>query len=123
MKPEYIFIRYAANPDWPDNISHKDRRFCKLTKHRTKKFELNEYEDAWKFILECVSPITKLSQILWAFPRKKALDIMQAMDGLSETHTPELFDVFVEKQEGEYIETTLKYLEVEEKSYSELLID
>ena len=106
-KIEYknIFIKYSANPDWPDNISHMDTRLTKLIKFRTKKFELNEYKKALEFLLECTSPITKVSEILWAFPRKEAFDILKALDGLKE-EVPKLeyesideYDAYFDKEE------------------------
>lgn len=119
-KQNYIFVRYAANPNWPDNICHLG--VCNLTANRTKKFAVSEYEEAWKFIMECTSPITKLSSILWAFPRKKALDMLQAMDELK-SEIPDFIyeDLKNDEISDEDIESTLMRLNVEEKSLTELI--
>ena len=60
-KQNYIFVRYSANPNWPDEISHKDPHLHHLTKAQIKKFELSQYNEAWNFIMKCTSPITKLN--------------------------------------------------------------
>lgn len=120
---KYIYIRYCANPDWPDNISHKDTRLHKLIKHRTVKFELDQYEEAWKFIMECSSPITKLSHVLWAFPRKKALDILKAMDELKSDVPDFIYEELEDNNiSNEDIENTLRNMKINEKSYSELIL-
>jgi hypothetical protein len=116
-----IFIKYSANPNWPDSICHKDPNICNLTRVRTKKFELTQWIDAWKFIMECTSPITKLANILWAFPRKEAFDLLQSIDLLKEdielVEAEDLDDYIG----GDEIEYTLSILENQDKTYSELL--
>lgn len=119
MKQDYIFVRYCANKDWPDDICHLG--FSNLTTSRTRKFELSEYEEAWKFIIECSSPITKLSQILWAFPRKKALDMLQAMDELKSEIPDFIYEELKDNNVSDLdIESTLRNMKINEKSYSEL---
>ncbi|MCK9429207.1 MAG: hypothetical protein M0R17_04325 [Candidatus Omnitrophica bacterium] len=119
-KQDYIFVRYAANPNYPDNICHKSIR--NLVIERTKKFELSQYEEAWQFIMECVSPITKLEQILWAFPRKRALDLLQAMDELKSV-IPDFIceELKNEAISDEDVENTLRNMKINEMSYSELI--
>lgn len=125
MSQKQIFIRYAANPNWPNSISHTDKNALNLVKIRTRVFPLNKYEDALKFLMECTFPLTKLSSILWSFPRKKAFDILQAMDLLQEEEKylteefkyEELKDCITEDNLFE----TIQSLETEEMSYYELL--
>lgn len=120
-KNNYIFIRYNANPDWPDISCHL-ASLQTLTQTRTKKFELDKYEEAWKFIMECKSPITKLAQILWAFPRKKALDMFQAIDELKESIPEFVYEELNNDQvSDDEIEETLFNLKINEKSYRELI--
>ncbi len=123
-KNDYIFIRYAANPSWPNRIAHKDTRISRLTRNRTRKFDLNDYEAAWRFLLECIAPITKMSNILWAFPRKEALDILKAMDKIKEDKysIPDFeYELLKDYAGGEDIETTLYNLNNADKSFSQLI--
>ena len=48
-----IFVKYVANPDLPYSIAHKTG-LNNLTEIRTRKFELDEYEQAWTFLMECM---------------------------------------------------------------------
>lgn len=118
-----IFIRYCANPNWPNAISHKDPNRLHLVKERTIVFELRDYEKAWNFLMECTAPITKLSNILWAFPRKKAFDMLSALDELK--ITPENFDYEELKEyiSDDTIDDTIMRLHIKDKSYSDLLME
>lgn len=125
-KYDCIFIRYAANPCWPNNIAHKDTRISRLTRNRTRKFLIDEYQEAWQFLMECTSPITKLNNILWAFPRKEALDILNSMDLLEkEASITDSFEyeLLTDYIGGEEIETTLYNLSNADKSFSQLILE
>jgi hypothetical protein len=120
MKNKYIFVRYTSNPDYPNETAHK--AISNLVKTRTKKFELHEYEEAWKFILECSSPITKLEHILWAFPRKEALSLLKSMDSLKEEITNEVCEeLSKDYMSDDDLDTVLRNIKINEENYSELL--
>ena len=74
-----IRITYNAKPDVPDSKCHKFP-IHELTEVRTRKFKQENIELAWKFLVECKSPITKLTQILYAFDYKRAKGILQLID-------------------------------------------
>jgi len=120
-KQNYIFVRYSVNPNWPDEISHKCPHLHKLTKAQTKKFELSQYNEAWNFIMECSSPITKLANILWAFPKKEALSMLKAMDELKQDIPEFVYQDLMEIQDDETLEDTLMNMRINDKTYSELL--
>lgn len=121
-KQNYIFVRYSVNPNWPDEISHKDPHLHHLTKAQIKKFELSQYNEAWNFIMECTSPITKLTNILWAFPRKKALDMLQAMDELKSEIPDFIYEELKDNSISDNdVENTLRNIKINEKCYSELI--
>lgn len=120
IKQDYIYVRYSANPNWPNNICHKSTK--NLTISRTKKFKLDQYEEAWKFIMECVSPITKLEQIIWAFPRKRALNLLQAIDELKFNIPDFIYEQLKNDTiSDEDVENTLRNMKINEMSYSELI--
>lgn len=120
-KHNNIFIKYAANPNMPYTIAHK-AGIHGLTVVRTKEFKLNEWERAWEFLMECTSPITKLEQILWAFPRKKAFDLLESIDSLKKEDIESIDILEIEDLiGGEEVEDTLEYLNNETKTYSDLL--
>ena len=126
MTQKQIFIRYAANPNWPNKISHTDKKRLNLVKVRTRVFPLDQYEEALAFLMECTIPLTKVSSILWAFPRKRAFDILQAMDLLKEEqkYLEEEFkyeELKDSKTSEDDIFNVLRSIEIKDLSYSELL--
>jgi len=121
IKQNYIFVRYSSNPNWPDEISHKDPHLHHLTKAQTKKFELSQYNEAWNFIMECTSPITKLANILWAFPKKEALSMLRAMDELKQDIPEFTYQDLMDIQDDETLERTLLNMKINDKCYSELI--
>jgi hypothetical protein len=81
---KHIFIRYSANPNLPNSLCHKDTNISSLTKARTRKFEVEKYQEAFTFLMECTSPITKIEKILWAFPDKERFKVLRNLDELKE---------------------------------------
>ena len=73
-----IKIKYNAKPEVPNKNCHKFP-LRELTIVRKKVFKLNDAYEAWQFILECTSPITKLKEILFAFPTSIRKDIDSAI--------------------------------------------
>ena len=74
-----IRITYNAKPNTPNKLCHKFP-IHELTEVRTRKFDIKETEKAWKFLLDCSSPITKFTQILFAFGYKRSRKILSVMD-------------------------------------------
>ncbi len=74
-----VHITYNAKPNVPNRLCHRFP-LQELTTVRTMKFEVGDIEDAWKFMLECTSPITKLKQILFAFGYQRGKQILDAIE-------------------------------------------
>lgn len=77
-----IKITYNAKPNTPNKLCHKFP-ISELTEVRTKRFDIKEVELAWKFLLECTSPITKFTQILFAFGYERGRQVASIIkDGI-----------------------------------------
>ena len=87
-KRKVITISYWANPNLPNKYCHKDKFTDNLIMKRNRKFPINNHMEAWSFLEECLKPITTLQNILWAFPKKTAIEIL---DILKENTSQEVF--------------------------------
>ena len=76
---DYIRITYNAKPNVPNKLCHIFPIY-ELTIVRTMKFDIKETEKAWKFLLECTSPVTKFTQILHAFGYKRGKQILDVIN-------------------------------------------
>jgi len=100
-----IRIKYNAKPNVPNKFCHRFP-IQELTVVRTRLFDIEDRDKAWQFLVECTSPITKLKQILFAFPFKRSKAILNAMDEEIINEKGNWIDV-EEEQHNEMIE--LKY--------------